>query len=91
MVLIAFTVVTDENLNTLTEVMNALVNLQAQEQAKGAEVKENPNKGITAIVIGNDFMHSSSYNYKFLLHFRKLLHTCSYLIHPHLTSNIMIM
>ena len=30
---------TDEDLNTLTEIMNALVNLQAKEQAKG--VKKN--------------------------------------------------
>ena len=43
--------VTGEDLNALTEVMNALVNLQAQEQAKGAEVKENPNKGIIVIAM----------------------------------------
>ena len=50
MVLIAFTVVTDEDLNALPEVTNALVDLQAQEQAKGAEVKENSNKGIVIAI-----------------------------------------
>ena len=60
MVLIAFNVVTGEDLDASTEVMSALVNLQAQEQAKGAEVKENPNNSNSNC---NDCMHSSSYNY----------------------------
>ena len=34
---IAFTVVTGEELNALTEVMNALTNLQAEKQAKGVK------------------------------------------------------
>ena len=60
MVLIAFIVVTGEDLNALTEVMNALVNLQAEEQAKATEVKEIPNKGIILAIIV--CIHQCSYN-----------------------------
>ena len=48
MVLIAFTVVTGEDLDALTGVMNALTNLQEEEQAKG--MNENSNSDNNSLV-----------------------------------------
>ena len=82
MVLIAFNVVTGEDLDASTEVMSALVNLQAQEQAKGAEVKENSNKGIVIAMI-------VCIQVAIIINFyciTEIIHTCSYLVHPRFPS-----